>query len=464
MKNLVSILFINIFLTVTFLYASTPDAIQENKKWKAGVAKTNITPEEPMWMLGYAARNRPSEGILHDIWAKALVFEDQNGGQSVLITADVSGIGKHMSDRIRDRIGDKFGFTRAEIILNSSHTHTGPVLVKGPIDDIQPTGDNQVVGIYSLNFEQFKAVRDYSAKFEDQIVTLVGNAIDSMEPVELYSGNGVTRFQVNRRNNNESTLHKQTELNGPNDYAVPVIKVADETGDLIAIAFGYACHPTVLSDYKWSGDYAGFAQIELEKAYPGVTALFFQGAGADLNPLPHRTEPLAKQYGHELAGAVQRVLYEEMRPLSSKLSTAYSEIELQLADLPPTEKELIKIMGETSEYPNYLKLKAGVLLNQLKHGEPLMTYPYPVQVWQLGDQTILSLGGELVIDYAIEFKRIFGQDIFVLEYSNDVMSYVPSARIISEGGYEGSRSPSFTTAWHPNIHNKILRQTKILVE
>ena len=69
--------------------------------------------------------------------------------------------------------------------------------------------------------------------------------------------------------------------------------------------FGYACHPTVLDGYEWSGDYPGFAQIELEKSYPGTVAMFFQGTGADMNPLPRRTVPLAQQYGEELAAAVQ---------------------------------------------------------------------------------------------------------------------------------------------------------------
>ena len=98
-----------------------------------------------------------------------------------------------------------------------------------------------------------------------------------MKPVRLFSGNGVTRFPVNRRNNHEATLNPQTELKGPNDYAVPVIQVVDQSGSIVAITFGYACHNTVLSGYQWSGDYAGYAQVELEKAFPGTTALFFQG-------------------------------------------------------------------------------------------------------------------------------------------------------------------------------------------
>jgi neutral ceramidase len=429
--------------------------VVQNKEpgWKAGVAKVNITPEEPMWMAGYGSRDHKSEGTLHDLWAKALVLEDASGKQAVLITSDLLGIPKNMSDHIRDELEEKYNLSRSEVMFNSSHTHSAPVL------------ENALVDIYPMDSQGREQVKKYSRKLEDQIVNLVGEAIKSMEPVELFSENGVARFQVNRRNNNASTLHKQSDLNGPNDYAVPVLKVVDKKGDLLAITFGYACHPTVLNGYQWSGDYPGFAQIELEKAYPGTTALFFQGAGADQNPLPRRTVPLARQYGRTLAAAVQRVLEEDMRKLAPELSTAYSEVELPLSE-PPTEQELAKM---AEEYSGYQKRWAERLHKEVKNGKKLETeYPsYPLQVWKVGDQVLMSLGGELVIHYAIELKKLFGHDIFVLGYSNDVMAYIPSSRILREGGYEGESSQmvyGLPTKWAAGIDALIINQMSALAE
>lgn len=452
MKKLLSFSVI-LFLTMSGLCADLPgDPDELTTGWKAGVAKVNITPEQSMWLAGYGARTRPSEGTLHGLWAKALAFEDVNGQQAVLVTTDLLGLPKGVSDRIRDWLEARFGLSRAQILLNSSHTHTGPVL------------QDALVDIYPLDAYQREKVEQYSRKLEDRIVELVGKALDSMEPVQLYAENGVTRFQVNRRNNNASTLRQVTDLNGPNDYAVPVIKVVNASGDLMAIAFGYACHPTVLSGYEWSGDYPGFAQIELEKAYPGVTALFFQGAGADQNPLPRRTVPLAQQYGRELAAAVKRVLSEEMRLLPALLSTAYSEVDLQFTS-PPTKDELAQMVEKSS---GYQKRWAARLFEKLKHGESLRTsYPYPVQVWQLGDQPLISLGGELVVEYAIQLKQIFGQDIYVLGYSNDVMAYIPSARILREGGYEGASSQmvyGMPGTWAADIETTILHEIIRLAE
>lgn len=420
MKRVKSLFYLAVILLVSHHLglANTPAS-----GWKAGVAKENITPKQAMWLAGYGGRDRPSDGTIHDLWAKALALEDGSGKRAVLITTDLLGVPKPFSDRLRDRLEKKYKLSRAQIIINSSHTHSGPVL------------DDALKDIYPLDKEQSQRIQSYTRELEDKMVNLVGKAIANLQPAQLHSKNGVTRFQVNRRNNAEATLALQTELKGPNDHAVPVIKVTDAKGKLMAIAFGYACHPTVLSLFKWSGDYPGFAQIEIEKAYPGVTALFFQGAGADQNPLPRRTIPLAKQFAKELAAAVERVLDEEMTLLSPVLSTAYTEVTLAM-DQAPSNEELAK-MAATG--PDYHKRWANRFLELRKSGANIPTsHPFPLQVWKVGEQPIMTMGGELVVQYAIDLKKIYGQDIFVMGYSNDVMSYIPSEVILKEGGYEGA--------------------------
>jgi neutral ceramidase len=422
------------------------------KGWKAGVAKVIITPQESVWQAGYASRTHASEGKLHDLWAKALALEDEDGKKCVLVTTDMLGFPKAMSDRIRTQLNQLFSLSKAQIILNSSHTHSGPVL------------DDALHDIYPLDATEEAKIARYSRQLEAQIITLVGQAIKDLEPVDLFAQNGVTRFQVNRRNNKETSLREQTELKGPNDYAVPVIKAVTANGKLKAIAFGYACHPTVLDIYQFSGDYPGFAQIELENAHPGVTALFFQGAAGDQNPLPRRTISLARQYGKELAAAVDRVLEEPMRPLPPQLQTAYSEIQLPFS-APPTEAELIKTQGETIPY---LKRWATRMLTEMKQGKRFITsYSYPLQVWKLGDQPLFSFGGELVIEYAIECKTRFGYDIFVMGYSNDVMGYIPSATILKEGGYEGASSQmvyGLPSVWDASVPNLIYAEIDKLAQ
>jgi hypothetical protein len=453
MKSLVSTGIVCFLLISWQQGVASDDRHTVKSGWKAGVARVMVTPEQSMWMAGYALRDHPSEGTLHELWAKALALEDSEGKQVLLVTSDLLGFPKAMSDRIRDRIQSIYGLTRAQIILNSSHTHSGPVL------------NSALYDIYPLDDPQLRKIEQYSAKLEDKLVALAGQALHALKPVQLSARNGVARFQVNRRTNMDEGLDQQTDLNGPNDYAVPVIKVSDENGDLMAIIFGYACHPTVLDSYQWSGDYPGFAQIELEKSNPGAMALFFQGAGADMNPLPRRSVALARQYGEELAAAVDRVLNEDMHELPPHLSTAYSEVELALTS-PPLKEELLQMEKEAST--GFERRWATRMLSERERGEPIIySCPYPIQVWQLGDQPIVSLGGELVIEYAIQLKRIFGQELIVMGYSNDVVSYIPSARILREGGYEGALAQivyGLPATWKADIEMVILHEVVKLAD
>jgi neutral ceramidase len=423
---------------------------QSTKGWKAGISRAIITPTESIWLGGYSSRTHPSDGVLTDLWVKVLAIEDAKGKKAVFIASDLLGFPKRMSDRIRNQIAIRYGLTRSQIILSYTHTHSGPVLT-GALNDIYP-----------LDEDQLNVIKAYSEDLEKKIIDLTGEALTKMAPAKIFSQSGVTRFQVNRRNNVEATLTPQTILKGPNDYSVPVLKVTDVSGSLMAVVFGYACHATVLDIYQISGDYPGFAQSEIEKAHPGTTAMFFQGAGADQNPLPRRTIPLAKQYGRELAAAVERVLSENMRALDPVLWTAYAEVNLTFSS-PPSKDSLIKIANEAE---GYQKRWAVNQLRTLKYNGSLMvSYPYPIEVWKLGDQVLMALGGELVVEYSIGLKKLYGPDLIVLGYVNDDMAYIPSKTILEEGGYEGESSQviyGLPAKWDSGTEARIYAEMKKL--
>ena len=427
---------------IEYVYGKNPVGVST---WKAGVATTVITPKEPMWLSGYAARRKPAEGKLHDLWAKALYIEDVQGRKILLVTMDLCEISRDISHRIKERLRSETGLKKEQIVLNCSHTHSGPVL----------KSDGMYI-VYPLDDKQTTLIDNYTEWLVNRMVQVGKEASQRLEPVRIFSQNGIVRFQVNRRNNTESKLTNLTPLQGPNDYSVPVLKVEDNKGNIKAVVFGYACHPTVLNGYEWCGDYPGFAQIELEKCYPGATALFFQGAGADQNPLPRRSIPLAKQYGKELAAAVERVISEPMRELQPQLAVAYSEISLEMESVP-TEKELEKYVQELGGYE---KKWAEYMLGKLQKGEKLISsYPYPVQVWQLGEQTIVSLGGELLVSYAHQLKELLGEDIFVMGYCNDVMAYIPSDEELGKGGYEiiaSQRAAALPAPWKTGLEKAVL--------
>ena len=310
--------------------------------WQAGSARIKLTPEQFMWMSGCGGRTVPADGKLTDIWAKALVLRDAKGKDAVLITADLIGIGAESTKWIAGQLKKNHGLERAQFAIATSHTHTGPAL-----------SDN-LVPLHYLRADEVQQNRivQYTLKLRQMLVDVVGQAYQDLEPVYMTSGNGLCTVAVNRRTNTESQVpQKRLEgmLNGPYDHDVPVLAVRNADYELKTVVFGYACHSTVLSFTKWSGDYPGFAQLALETMYPDVDAMFWAGCGADQNPLPRRTVELAKHYGQRVAQSVDSVLRGSMVPVESQLVAYYKEIEGK-TQAPMTQEKLKELLATGNQY------------------------------------------------------------------------------------------------------------------
>jgi hypothetical protein len=419
------------------------------KPWRGGVARANISPELPIWLSGYGGRNKPANSKHDDLWAKALVLEDAAGHRAALVTMDLVGIDRELSHDVCRRLEERYKLPRSAIALATSHTHSGPV-IRG-----------NLMPMYDLDEDQSRRIVEYKDKLVDSLVNIVGEAINSLAPVKLKSGIGKAEFAVNRRNNKEGEVPKLREENklvGPVDHDVPVLAVYDGNGKLRAIVAGYACHATVLDQYFISGDWPGAGQRELEKRHPGVVALFWAGCGADQNPLPRRTIPLMEKYGREFADAVDATLESKLTPIPPTLQTAYTEIDLPFDKLP-TRVELESTAAEPKPHGPWAKY---LLSKWDRDGQLSPTYPYPIQCWKLGpDLTWFFLGGEVVVDFSLRLKSELGpKNTWVASYSNDVMGYIPSRRVLAEGGYEGglARFPyGLPTVWAPDTEEIIVR-------
>ena len=397
-------------------------AIPASAAWKAGTARADITPTEPIWMAGFGSRTKPSEGVRQKIWVKALALEDETGAKSVLVTSDLLGFNSEMADYVSRHARAKFGLTRDRLALNSSHTHSGPVT--GTL--LRPA--------YPFDAAEEAVVKRYTAKLLDLVVGAIGDSLAGLKPATLAFGQGNAGFATNRRRVTMALRH----LPGPVDHDVPVLAVRGADGKLAAVVFGYACHETSLSDYQINGDWPGFAQAAIEKAQPGAMAMFVTGAGADANPLPRRTVQLSEHYGDIMGEAVSQVLAGRMLAVGGPLKTAFGTTDLgftQIPDRGELDRRIAAEKGDTSA-----RRYAQLLLDRLKaDGRLRDKYPYPVQVWRFGSTfKMIIMGGEVVVDYALRLKAAYGwADTWVAGYSNDVFAYIPSLRVLKEGGYEG---------------------------
>src|SRR5262245_11614048 len=281
-------------------------------------------------------------------------------------------------------------------------------------------------------------------------------------------GPALRRFALVRRHPPDKGIIHDAHPDGPVDHDVPVLCVPTADDKLLAVVFGYACHNTTLDYYKWCGDYAGFAQIALEEKHPGAQAMFFMGCGGDANPLPRRTVELCEKYGKELATAVEDVLKGELKPITATGAARYETIELPFDKLPQKEQLNADLLSK-----NYsVRKRAERLLKTLEAGKKIDDrYPaYPVQVWRLGTELYwVALGGEAVVDYSFRLKKELAKHgtVWVAAYCNDVMAYIPSERVLKEGGYEGDTSMipyGMPSKWGPGIEDNIVKKVTALTQ
>ncbi len=429
---------------------STAAMAQGPTAWKAGIASVVVTPKGPIWLAGFASRTKPSEGVWSDLKVKALALDDGSGKITVIVTSDLIGLRRNLTDLMAERCRQQYGIARERLLFNASHVHSGPELSLGG-------GPPRAGGA-----ERQQVTEAYTKDLVEKIVAVVGRAVADLQPAKLDFGQGLAGFAVNRRRSRPNTR----QLPGPVDPDVPVMSVRAPDGRLRAILFGYACHPTTNAAYMITADYPGYAQTELEKMYPGATALFMQGCGADSNPLPryHSNDPelvresheLSMIYGNILAHAVDLVLRAKMVTVPGPLRTMFEYVDIPFEPRPTREELELRCKSADSDR----RAQAERLIRALDSGTELPErYPYGVQVLQFASGLkIIALTGEVVVDYALRLKAAYGwEDTWLAGYSNDVPGYIPSRRVLLEGGYEtgGGAGGSFSTAAEELIVEKV---------
>lgn len=419
-------------------------------EWKAGLATINITPERPVLLAGYASRVKPFEGVEQELFAKALALEDRDGQRAVIVTTDLIGLSAAVAEPLRERIRERTGLKEERILLSASHTHSGPKLGL----KVSPAPGEKI--------DDATNTVAYTRWLQDRLVEVVTQAVGRLEPATLSWGSGVAHFAMNRREFTPNGVILGVNPRGPVDRTVPVLRVDASDGKPRAVLFGYACHNTTLTqtNYLVAGDYAGFAQAYVQGQFPSVQAMFMAGCGGDANPYPRGTMDLAREHGADLGKEVCRVLETKLRPVTGPLACALDHAALPLQT--PSREELKKAAASG---PGWQAPAAREMLATLDRGGKLAThYRAPVAVWQFDTNlTLVALSGEVVVDYAHLVERGIGPlQLWVAAYCNDVFGYLPSARVLSEGGYE-CRGLYTTTGWFaPGAQDALIEKVRAL--
>lgn len=394
----------------------------------AGAAKLKITPEKMSWMTGYGSRNKRAEKVHDDLHVRALALGDGRK-RLVLVAADILGFSPVMNRVIRDEAKRRHGLEDGDLLLVASHTHGGPAIPQRPSLEI----------FHGLPDADTKEIFEYADWLQKRVLQAISTSLAAMEPATLTVSKTKATFGMNRRLKNPDGSYKIADNPaGLTDPDVPVLR-ATAGARTIATVFNYACHCTTLGGiYEYNADWAGPACAKIEAKAGGV-ALFATGCGADLNPSPRAPGAfdLSDKHGAAMAEAVAAA--PAGTPISGPFKTSYATVELPLEKAPPREL-LEKGLGAKDVYR---QRHSREMLKQLEAGTLPAAVTLPIQAWRLGDRLLLAIGGETCVEYALRLKKELGPDTIVLGYANEVPCYIPSEKVLAEGGYEAGWSAEF---------------------
>lgn len=417
-----------IILLMLVLYS--PLAAAEPKLLSAGAASVDITPDYPVRLHGYGNRRSNSVGVAQRIFAKALAFGTDRDGASILLTVDNLGVSGAVTEEVAHRLKKRAKIDREQFAICSSHTHAAPMLT-----GVAPN-------IFSADIipEEQAAIDRYTRELTDKLEAVALAALSHRAPAKISLAQGQVTFAKNRRVIRDGRAQFGENDTAPVDHTLPTLFVHGLAGDLRAVLVNYACHCTTLGG-EWNqihGDWSGCAQEAMQRDFPGAVALVSIGCGADANPTPRGKVEHAQAYGEAIATEVKRLLAQPAQALTALPEGKLKRFRLDFDPLPTREQ-----WEERAKQSGIVGYHAQKNLARMNRRETIpKTLPYSVQTWTFGDElAMVFLPGEVVVDYQRRLKDDFDPArLWVNAYANDVPCYIPSRRILSEGGYEAEGS------------------------
>mgnify|MGYP000901791593 FL=1 len=416
----------------------------------AGVSKKMITPDAGIDLAGFGRLDRKNIGVHDNLHVTTLALK-QNEKCVLIICADLIGFGFQLTKDIKNDIKKKYGLTEDEILLNASHTHSGP-----------QTLENMLVTLGKRN-------ENYVRYFKECVLSSVDEALSSMEEISIYYGKTECNIGINRRLILDGKANFQPNEKGLSDKSVTVMKIMKD--DVVkAVLFSYACHPSTIGADYVSADYPGAAKrlieselgIKTDKVVSditctdnGIVALFMQECCGNIRVRTIKDDNFisgtwedVNKFGVELGSTVVKLCKSEMKQLkedhgkntgksvistdNSSISTDIKYIELPFKGVKTEEKlKEIKLNGNVHE-----QLWAENMLENYNILKDTVTFT--IQKIELNKEfSIIAMGGEVVAEYGLYVKNIDpDKTVISAAYSNGLAGYIPTDEMFEQGGYE----------------------------
>lgn len=428
---------------------------------QVGWASRDITPDKPVALAGQFHK-RISKGVAARLSVTALAIETRSPAgdsleQAVLVSCDLVAIRDGMQALLRKRLEGKLeGFDPRKLLLNATHTHTGPVT-------LDPW--------YDVTEEGVMKPAEYVDFFLGRAAEAVVEAWKNRAPGAVTWGLGYAVVGLNRRMtyaDGKSAMYGRNDrpdfrgVEGGEDHAVESLFFFDGSRRLTGVAINVACPSQVVENAETiSSDFWDDVRVLLRERYGAeLRVLGWCGAAGDQSPHPQlrkaadaRMRKLSgdvsetRAIAERMVGAVDYAYRAVKNEARSELPFAHRVEELKLPGRKVTAAEAAaaraivepierKPAGERTSVDFSRLLWHGEVLRRYEHPEEFAVYPMELHVLRLGDVAIATNAFELFLDYGVQMRaRGRGLQTFLIQLACGCGGYLPTERAVAGGGY-----------------------------
>ena len=436
---------------------------------KVGYARVNITPPMGVNIAGYY-KVRIADGVLDELEACAVAV---NSGDTtaILMTIDHCGITKVFLNEWRENIEKATGVPKEAIFIHSTHTHTGPVLIKNHSNPL------------TQQYEIFLASR---------VVDVATFALADMKSAKMGIGTGEAKNVafIRRYRMKDGTAKTNPGVNNPDivapigitDESVHVVRF-DREGAESVVLVNFANHPDVVGGNKISSDWPGMTRRQVEKAIENTKCIFFNGAqgdvnhvnvhpkAGDFNDMFNDFDGCSRGYGHArhiarvVTGAVMSV-YDKVEYLEAD-NVKFTQKIVEIPSNKPTPEQL-PLAHKYNDLHNagrddLIPYEAMMLTTVVAEAARMVrlenapdTFPLLFSAVSIGDVALFGIPGEPFNGVGRELKKAENWKMVIpCCNTNAKEGYFPMMDSYDEGGYE-ARGSSFKAG----VAEKIIEEGK----
>ncbi len=418
-------------------------------------SKIDITPRESLPMAGYIMRSEYSKGVLHNIYARGVLIEGEDG--ILLLSLELIRIDDELYNDIVELISRKYGLKPEIIHVIATHTHSGPEISLDTWSTLR------------LNDNIVDKIREYRKYLLERINQLVSNILSVPGKASLYIGKSII----------ENVASNRIDPRGPVDNEAIVILSQNKLQRKF-IAVNYACHPTVLpvSNTYISGDLAGVTSMILEEKL-GCPALYLNGAAGNISTRHTRKGQnidalveLASKIAYSVSETIDHGKLENIP--DPWIVNQYIDITVRLKNVEKILGRLLSIEEDITKKLEILKISGGShgeirrLESVLEGIKSLLhkyrafksrTLSFRIRYCVIGGKVLaIFFPGEAFIEYQLEAKKHSVYDYLVfIGYADGYIGYIPYS-IEAYQGVNGIYYEEIVSLVEPEDREKIMEK------